>query len=158
MRISDWSSDVCSSDLAHRIGRQRIAVGRAQGHGEAGCTACTRWLPGIPLRPARRWRQRGREWRLSVLGTRHCRSSRGLSPGQPGTEADRRAWYLRFCNPTCALPRRLCHCGPSAFHSLACRYRYLPSPAFLPPLPFLSLVLFFFLFSVRFFFFFFLFF
>src|SRR3546814_8201122 len=63
-----------------------MAVGRAQGHGEAGCTACTRWLPGIPLRPARRWRQRGREWRLSVLGTRHCRSSRGLSPGQPGTE------------------------------------------------------------------------
>src|SRR3546814_5407004 len=39
MRISDWSSDVCSSDLVHQRGQHRrdvaVAVGRIQGLSDA---------------------------------------------------------------------------------------------------------------------------
>src|SRR3546814_17956105 len=49
MRISDWSSDVCSSDLTlavararHRQPRVRAAVRQVAGHGVAGGT----WAPG----------------------------------------------------------------------------------------------------------------
>src|SRR3546814_7852068 len=37
MRISDWSSDVCSSDLEHHAGNARVAgQGGADGHAVAG--------------------------------------------------------------------------------------------------------------------------
>src|SRR3546814_21140906 len=36
MRISDWSSDVCSSDLGERVPIRRAAFGRAIPDGDAG--------------------------------------------------------------------------------------------------------------------------
>src|SRR3546814_8132865 len=37
MRISDWSSDVCSSDLSSRLGAQATACGRWRGAGDVQC-------------------------------------------------------------------------------------------------------------------------
>src|SRR3546814_20175185 len=50
MRISDWSSDVCSSDLRCRSGRGTRSHGPAQGDQEPGRTA------GTPQRAGARWR------------------------------------------------------------------------------------------------------
>src|SRR3546814_11404329 len=56
MRISDWSSDVCSSDLAAPGGgpARRLAAGacvRRRGGPPARCGR-QRWIPAAPVRPA----------------------------------------------------------------------------------------------------------
>src|SRR3546814_4087103 len=68
MRISDWSSDVCSSDLAaHRLQPEHPRRGAAAGGHDpdgllprsadpAGVQPCLR-LPGVPQRAARRLRR-----------------------------------------------------------------------------------------------------
>src|SRR3546814_3874883 len=48
MRISDWSSDVCSSDLLHRAGRARPGTGRPA----AEAAADLRSLRDAPAEPA----------------------------------------------------------------------------------------------------------
>src|SRR3546814_1320519 len=64
MRISDWSSDVCSSDLLHhqRAGLRGLL---ARGHGAGGGAAASGRIRALPrralhrgVRPADRWRVR----------------------------------------------------------------------------------------------------
>src|SRR3546814_7607752 len=56
MRISDWSSDVCSSDLS-RQGRQRRGAGRAVGQKRARCARALirRCAPPSPAAQEKGW-------------------------------------------------------------------------------------------------------
>src|SRR3546814_7643026 len=47
MRISDWSSDVCSSDLQGVRGRASFFLGTGKGRA-AGCAQCRAGLPPYP--------------------------------------------------------------------------------------------------------------
>src|SRR3546814_4296650 len=81
MRISDWSSDVCSSDLLYRAaGRDRHARGTVRGL-DLGAA----WDPCEAVRPAQRpWLLR----RAAHL-PRSCRRT-GLSEAYSPRDADRR--------------------------------------------------------------------
>src|SRR3546814_1882157 len=66
MRISDWSSDVCSSDLVRRVAR-----GALPGPQGEGAEACARHPRGWPLpggvRPAKAWQRRLRRPAVAPL-------------------------------------------------------------------------------------------
>src|SRR3546814_14536145 len=79
MRISDWSSDVCSSDLDRRYGRPHV-----------GCAGAAHDLDGpgaaVPA-PGTRLRHRLRAEHREMAATR--RAADGLSPPSAGGLADR---------------------------------------------------------------------
>src|SRR3546814_7962416 len=82
MRISDWSSDVCSSDLAAKD-RQ---LSRGHRRAEGGARELRRRPPAVADRPARNLQPDAREPRRSGDARRHTRP-----PG--GRDAPRRADY-----------------------------------------------------------------
>src|SRR3546814_8183714 len=104
MRISDWSSDVCSSDLTARApdGRHRSEQRQGQGHrrpdgagaqgGRPAEGAVARKPPADPLHPGR-----GREVGVRVGGASQHAAGRGVAADrpaalrQPGADAPRRA-------------------------------------------------------------------
>src|SRR3546814_1306472 len=74
MRISDWSSDVCSSDLAGRgLARRRLSAGRGRGGGsDAGMADGAISLR--PLSQGRKWIGRSEERRVGEECVSTCRS------------------------------------------------------------------------------------
>src|SRR3546814_16449625 len=63
MRISDWSSDVCSSDLSPRPART-CASPASLASNSAGTSPCSRWLDAsLPAHRALRYRRCDREER-----------------------------------------------------------------------------------------------
>src|SRR3546814_5847305 len=67
MRISDWSSDVCSSDLAHRVGGHD-----SRGNRTGGDTQCADIPPGPPREGTARDHHGAGQWKY-----RHAPSGRG---------------------------------------------------------------------------------
>src|SRR3546814_20835958 len=85
MRISDWSSDVCSSDLGHRCvpaGRQRAPALRAGARGHAGNQS--RHRRARPLRALPRRRREPPELRRADLRCRCAAPSWPVPPHRPG--------------------------------------------------------------------------
>src|SRR3546814_12583251 len=102
MRISDWSSDVCSSDL--QLGRAcRVDARMAGGDGRVECTAC---LPGLGLadRP-----QAGGRPALSLC--RRGAVERRASRGAPGSQGVCR--LARLCAPHPGFPARPAVAAPT---------------------------------------------
>src|SRR3546814_5250045 len=98
MRISDWSSDVCSSDLNRRARRSRPAFPYSrQGGGCAPASGCHKRgresrRQGRVRRPSRRARSGGK--------ARTCRVAAGRRPTARDASADRRGrtprpWPMR---------------------------------------------------------------
>src|SRR3546814_11142119 len=71
MRISDWSSDVCSSDLAHRDGAGEVAADAPQARHRGGEIH----------------RDRGRRLRAIACGVAHLRVPRGAAQQALGWNA-----------------------------------------------------------------------
>src|SRR3546814_7076949 len=69
MRISDWSSDVCSSDLDRRRHRRRLGVG-GDLRGAAGAVRPERHHPAVP----EAGRDRSEERRVGKACVSTCRS------------------------------------------------------------------------------------
>src|SRR3546814_10475334 len=103
MRISDWSSDVCSSDLVRRMARQPRAralghgaepfVGRHSGFGEAERRLVKGGVDALSL-------SRG-----AAVGDRHRRAEGAVEPGDVVGERDGRAARrpVRSAEPTSEL-------------------------------------------------------
>src|SRR3546814_18918580 len=70
MRISDWSSDVCSSDLGQAKGTESHGKDRIHRHRHHG---------GAHGRPPARWRPRGDELRAQDTGARGAEEERPRS-------------------------------------------------------------------------------
>src|SRR3546814_5001050 len=81
MRISDWSSDVCSSDLAAELGKDGLQESQFQRRG-----ACSRARTGIFVRHCRHWHLR----RLQLL---RYYDKRNIA--QQGIQT------VAFCSPAC---------------------------------------------------------
>src|SRR3546814_3584240 len=102
MRISDWSSDVCSSDLdrSHRRRRQRLRGARRRGAGP----------PRPRLRPhdapRRRGARRGGGGRRSAAGGRSVRRSEERRVGKECVSTCRSRWspYHSKKKPVYLLP------------------------------------------------------
>src|SRR3546814_13507366 len=106
MRISDWSSDVCSSDLANArelLGRKRLEARHRHGcGGEPRLDACEQVvLPARPLELPAAERQQDRDRHQRAQGGADSRSEThgapdSPAPGVPGPAAD----LGRTCAPT----------------------------------------------------------
>src|SRR3546814_3987044 len=71
MRISDWSSDVCSSDLTRTPGRGSVAGGAA---GDGGRGRARTAVAGPPVRPSGTLAERSEERRVGKECVSTCRS------------------------------------------------------------------------------------
>src|SRR3546814_4895919 len=94
MRISDWSSDVCSSDLGQFLARSTILAGEAvaQKQVEAGEGRMLRRLHILPERDHARDRHRVRRrmnLALVILDDRHAVEEYRLDRGLPRPQAQR---------------------------------------------------------------------
>src|SRR3546814_18328006 len=111
MRISDWSSDVCSSDLERVPACERSLIGGLHDRRAMGFAAL---YPSYEAHPACR------------MGRAQRNPSRTVNPPRTATERIHGADRVRF-NPSRATGSTASHTCPSP----SCR----PAPPPLPPLP-----------------------
>src|SRR3546814_16846380 len=127
MRISDWSSDVCSSDLETRF--RRIGFEHRPDFADVGLRRAIRRFPFVPNAPARldadcyeafNIQVEGLLPRVAAPGTKRLVS--GVSGGRDSTHAPPAAAQV-IARPVRPRPARLGHTLPAAIGGRAGRER-----------------------------------
>src|SRR3546814_11588339 len=92
MRISDWSSDVCSSDLQNAA--VAIAVARALGLGDAGIAAALKSYSSLPHRMERIAERNGVLYVNDSKATNPASTAPALAAHPPDAGRPRLPWIL----------------------------------------------------------------